>query len=170
MRRGVAAAAAAVTALAAALACAVPASAHGIIDVGSVDAIAGHTSTMTLEVQHGCITHATGTQLVQAFVGRPWGRIIPQPVDGWTISTQRLASGGRQITWTKQGDPQPFGTPVYFPMLVTWPSTPGVYGMKVVQACPDDVTVWGTPPGPATANAPSPPITPIPQVKVLPAN
>ncbi len=147
-----------------------PAQAHGIIDLGSVDAVAGRTSTMTLEVQHGCITNATGTLQVEASVGRPWRRVAPQPVRGWTVGVQRLPSGGQQITWTKQGDPHPFGTPVFFPIRVTWPQKPGVYSMKVVQACPGDVTTWGTPPGPATANSPSPPITPIPQVKVLPAN
>jgi uncharacterized protein YcnI len=149
---------------------AVPAQAHGIIDLGGTDAVAGRTSTMTLEIQHGCITRSTGTIQVQAFVGRPWGRLVPRPVEGWTVQERRLASGGRVVTWTKQGDPQPFGTPVYFPIRVTWPSKPGTYSMKVVQACPDDVTTWGTPGGPATADAPSPPITPIPQVQVLPAD
>lgn len=147
-----------------------PAQAHGIIDLGGVDAIAGRTSTMTLEIQHGCITQSTGTVQVQAFVGRPWGRVVPQPVAGWTVALSRLPNGGRQVTWTKEGDPQPFGTPVYFPLRVTWPGKPGTYSMKVVQACPDDITTWGTPFGPATADAPSPPITPIPQVQVLPAD
>lgn len=147
-----------------------PASAHGILDLGGVDAVAGRSSTVTLEIQHGCITRSTGTVQVEAFVGKPWGRVVPQPVDGWTVRTQRLASGGRQLTWTKLGDPQPFGTPVFFPMKATWPSSPGVYSMKVTQTCPDDVTTWGTPGGPATADAPSPPLTPIPQVKVLPAD
>lgn len=159
-----------VAAPAAVLGLAAPAQAHGIIDLDGVDAVAGRTSTMTLEIQHGCITKSTGTIQVEAFVGKPWGRVVPGPVPGWTVRSQRLASGGRQVTWTKLGDPQPFGTPVYFPLRVTWPTNPGVYSMKVVQACPDDVTVWGTPGGPATGDAPSPPITPIPQVKVLPAD
>jgi len=152
------------------LAVPLPAQAHGIIDLGGVDAVAGRTSTMTLEIQHGCITTSSGTIQVQAFVGKPWGRVAPRQVDGWTVDISRLSNGGRQVTWTKQGDPQPFGTPVYFPLKVTWPTKPGVYSMKVVQACPDDITTWGTPGGPATADAPSPPITPIPQVKVLPAD
>ena len=161
-----------ITGLAAAVLLGVPASAqaHGVIDLGRVDAVAGRTSTMTLEVQHGCIANATGTLQVEAFVGRPWGRVAPQAVSGWTVGVQRLSSGGRQITWTKLGEPHPFGTPLFFPIRVTWPQEPGIYSMKVVQACPGDVTTWGTPPGPATANSPSPPVTPIPQVKVLPAH
>lgn len=170
LRRALTAPAATVAAAVIVLSMPVPAQAHGIIDLGGTAAVAGRTSTMTLEVQHGCITKSTGTTQVQAFVGKPWGRVVPRPVDGWTVEIGRLSNGGRQVTWTKQGDPQPFGTPVYFPMRVTWPAQPGVYSMKVVQACPDDITTWGTPGGPATADAPSPPITPIPQVKVLPAD
>jgi uncharacterized protein YcnI len=146
---------------------AAPASAHAIIELNGADAVAGHTSVMTLEIQHGCITAADGTQQVLAFVGKPWGRVAPKPVEGWSIATKRLSAGGQQITWTKQGEPQPFGTPVYFPMRVTWPTSPGVYGMSVTQACPSGTTTWDVKDGPATANAPSPPLTPLPQVKVL---
>ena len=46
---------------------------------------------------------------------------------------------------------------------------PGVIGMAVTQICAQDTTVWNTPMGPATADADSPPVTPMPQVKVLPA-
>ncbi len=146
---------------------AAPVQAHAIIELNGADAVAGRTSLMTLEIQHGCITVADGTQLVLASVGKPWGRVVPKPVDGWTITAKKLASGGQQVMWTKQGEPQPFGTPVYFPMLVTWPTTPGVYGMSVTQACPSGTTTWDIKDGPATANSPSPPLTPLPQVKVL---
>lgn len=49
---------------------AAPASAHAIIDLGGVSAVAGKTSPMTLEVQHGCLPAEATTQ-VEAFVGAP---------------------------------------------------------------------------------------------------
>ncbi len=69
------------------------ASAHGIIDLDGVSAVAGPTSVMTLEVQHGCLP-AEPTVLVEAFVGAPWRAVRPQPVDGWTSSLERQVKGG----------------------------------------------------------------------------
>lgn len=145
------------------------ASAHAIIDVGDTDAVASAKGTMTLEIQHGCLTNEDGVIQVLAFVGKPWGRITPKPVQGWTSKIERAGSG-QQVTWTKiDGDPQVFNDPVYFPMTVVWPAKAGVYGMTVTQVCPSDTTTWNTPPVPAVANAPSPPITPMPQVQVMAA-
>jgi hypothetical protein len=149
---------------------AAPASAHAIISLGGVDAVTGQTSRMTLEVQHGCLSDEDGVLQVLAFVGKPWGRLRPQPVAGWSMKRATLASGGQQITWTKDdGVPQVFNVPVYFPIDVTWPSRPGVVGMTVTQVCAQDTTTWNTPAAPATASTDSPPQTPMPQVKVLPA-
>ena len=146
---------------------ATPAQAHAIIELNGTAAIAGQVSEMTLEVQHGCITKGSGTVQVLAYVGKPWGRVTPGPVAGWTSTTKRLDSGGQQVVWTTTGEPQPFSTPLYLPMRIRWPKAQGVYGMTVTQVCTDDVTTWSTPFGPATADAPSPPLTPLAQVKVL---
>lgn len=141
--------------------------AHAIIELGAVNAIAGETSGMTMEIQHGCITAETGTIKVIGWVGKPWGKITTRKVDGWKSSVVRTSDGGQQITWDNLGEPQPFNVPLYLPMDVKWPKKSGIYAMKVTQVCPDDVTTWDTPFGPATANTPSPPITPLAQVKVL---
>lgn len=143
-----------------------PASAHAIIDLGGVSAVAGTTTLMTLEVQHGCLPSEPTVQ-VQAFVGKPWRAVVPQPVDGWQTTVSRQSTGGWTITWTNLGTPIPFGTATYFPIKVAWPSQPGVYAMSVLQLCPGSSYYWNTPPTPATANSPSPPLTPRPEVQVV---
>lgn len=158
-----------VTALAGAL-CLGPlstgANAHGIIDLDGVSAVAGKTSTMTLEVQHGCAT-SDSTVEVQAFVGKPWRAVTPQPVAGWSAEVTRQGTGGWQIIWTNLGDPIPFGTPIFFPIRVAWPSKPGTYGMSVLQLCPDSSYYWNDTYSPANGTVTSPPLTPRPEVLVV---
>ncbi|CAB4908578.1 MAG: DUF1775 domain-containing protein [Actinobacteria bacterium] len=148
------------------LAVSAPAQGHAIIELNGKDAIAGTTSPMTLQVQHGCIDGAQGTLQVQAFTGKPWRGVIPKPVAGWSSSVSKQTNGGSKITWIKQGAPAPFDTPVYFPLIVSWPTKSGIYGMSVLQICPSSSTLWNEPFTPATANTPSPPITPLAQVQV----
>ena len=154
----------AVTSLAPALT--TPASAHGIIELDGVSAVAGTKSRMTLEIQHGCLP-SEPTVEVQAFVGKPWRAVVPEHVDGWRSTVQRQAKGGWHITWTNLGEPIPFGTPTYFPITVAWPKTPGTYAMSVLQLCTDGSYFWNTPPTAATADQPSPPLTPRPEVQVV---
>ncbi len=143
-----------------------PAAAHAIIELESVSAVAGETSAMTLEIQHGCLPAEATTQ-VQAFVGRPWRAVRPAPVTGWEASVKRLARGGWQITWTNLGEPIPFGTATFFPIEVDWPKKTGNYGMRVTQQCTDGTSYdWNEKYRPATANRPSPPLTPRPEVQV----
>ena len=144
-----------------------PASAHAIIDLNGVSAVAGQTSAMTLEIQHGCLP-AEATTEVEAFVGAPWRGVRPGAVVGWTSAVEPLARGGWHITWTNLGAPVPFGTPTFFPISVDWPAKPGTYGMRVTQQCTNGTSYdWNTKYGPATANNPSPPLTPRPEVKVV---
>lgn len=154
-------------ALGSVLVCSPPAKAHAIIDLKEVAAVAGKSSSMTLEIQHGCLSDVGGTIQVIAFAGAPWGAIKPAAVSGWTASRAPLAGGGQQITWTIDGPPSPFATPLFFPMTVRWPKSAGIFGLRVLQVCHSAVTWWETPFGPATADAPSPPLTPLPQVQVL---
>ena len=42
---------------------AAPASAHAIIDLDGVTAVAGRSSAMTLEIQHGCLPAEATTQV-----------------------------------------------------------------------------------------------------------
>ena len=143
------------------------ASAHAIIELNGVSAVAGKSSAMTLEIQHGCITDSPETTQVIAFVGKPWGAVKPGSVDGWKFSVAPLADGGQQITWSVVDKPIPFSTPVFFPMTVKWPKSPGVYSMRVLQVCTGGQYLWDTPFTPATSSSPSPPLTPLPQVTVL---
>jgi uncharacterized protein YcnI len=143
-----------------------PASAHGIIDLKGVSAVAGKSSVMTLEIQHGCLP-AEPTVQVEAFVGKPWRAVRPQPVAGWTSSVTKQAKGGWHITWKNQSAPIPFGTATFFPISVDWPTTPGTYGMSAMQLCPGSSYYWNDKYGPATAEAPSPPLTPRPEVLVV---
>lgn len=143
-----------------------PANAHAIIDLTEVAAVAGKSSSMTLEIQHGCLSDVAGTTQVIAFAGKPWGAIKPGAVSGWTVAVAPVPDGGQQITWTVQGAPQPFSTPVFFPMTVRWPKSAGIYGLRVLQVCPSQSTWWDTPFKPATASFPSPPLTPLAQVLV----
>lgn len=144
-----------------------PASAHAIIELNGVSAVAGTSSLMTLEIQHGCLPSEATTQ-VEAFVGKPWRGLRPSEVDGWTSTVDRLASGGLHIVWTRHGDPIPFGTAAFLPITVEWPTKPGVYAMHVTQQCTNGQTYdWNTKYQPATANSPSPPLTPRPEVQVV---
>jgi uncharacterized protein YcnI len=143
-----------------------PASAHAIIDLEGQDAVAETTTEMKLEIQHGCVDGEPGIIGVQAFVGKPWRKIAPLPTPGWTSEVKRQKKGGFQITWTNQGEPIAFGTPVFFPIKVSWPKETGTYGMTVFQQCPQGSILWNTEFTAATADAPSPPLTPLPEVQV----
>jgi uncharacterized protein YcnI len=142
------------------------ASGHAIIDLEGQDAVAGTTSVMKLEIQHGCVDGTPGVIEVQAFVGKPWRKIRPLAVAGWTSEVKKQKKGGFQVTWKNQGEPIAFGTPVFFPVKVSWPKKPGKYGMTVFQQCPGGSTLWNTEFTAATADAPSPPLTPLPEVEV----
>lgn len=145
-----------------------PAQAHGIIELNGASAVAGQSSVMTLEIQHGCLPSEPTVQ-VEAFVGSPWRRVLPQSVPGWTSTVTRQAKGGWHITWVNQGTPIPFGTATYFPISVAWPTKPGTYGMSVMQLCPGSSYYWNDKYTPATADVPSPPLTPRPEVLVVAA-
>jgi len=146
---------------------AAPASAHAIIDLDGVTAVAGKTSAMTLEIQHGCLPAEATTQ-VEAFVGRPWRSVKPGAVPGWQAAIEKLAQGGWHITWKNLGAPIPFGTATFFPITVAWPVKPGTYALHVTQQCTNGTSYdWNQPYGPATATTPSPPLTPRPEVHVV---
>lgn len=142
------------------------ASAHSIIELKGVSAVAGQTSVMTLEIQHGCLP-AEPTLQVEAFVGAPWRAVKPKPLAGWTSSVTKQAKGGWHITWVNQGTPIPFGTATFFPITVSWPKNPGTYGMSVMQLCPGSSYYWNDKYTPATASSPSPPLTPRAEVLVV---
>jgi uncharacterized protein YcnI len=143
------------------------ASAHAIIRLEGVSAVAGATSAMTLLIQHGCLPSEPTVQ-VQAFVGKPWRSVKPQKVDGWTSSVKKQAKGGWQITWINQGEPIPFGKETLFPITVSWPKTPGTYGMSVWQLCANGSTYyWNEKYSPASATNNSPGLTPKPEVLVV---
>jgi len=143
------------------------ASAHAIIQLNGVSAVAGTTSAMTLDVQHGCLPSESTVQ-VEAFVGKPWRAVKPQTVPGWSSSVTRQAKGGWHITWVNQGAPIPFGTSTFFPITVAWPKNAGTYGMSVMQLCTNGTTYyWNEKSSPASATADSPPLTPKPEVLVI---
>ena len=122
---------------------------------------------MTLEIQHGCLP-SEATLQVDAFVGRPWRGLRPVTVPGWQATVASQSSGGWHVTWVNLGAPIPFGTPTLLPIAVDWPKRPGVYSMRVTQQCTNGTSYdWSTPFRPATAGTPSPPLTPLPQVRVV---
>ncbi len=146
------------------------ASAHAIIELNGVSAVAGTSSAMTLEIQHGCLPSEATIQ-VEAFVGSPWRALKPQQVDGWTSSVVKQSKGGWHVTWVKQGEPVPFGTRTFFPITVAWPKSPGTYGMSVMQLCTHGTSYyWNDKYSPASATSDSPPLTPKPEVLVVAKN
>ncbi len=147
---------------------ATPASAHAIMDLTGKQAYAGLTSTMTLEVQHGCLQNQAGIDKVTAYFSKDYGPVVPAAVTGWKAKAKRTADG-RKVTWTLTGQVPAFNVPTFFPMAITWPRKAGVYGMPVKQWCAGATNIWDVPDGPATADKPSPPLYPLPQVKVLAA-
>lgn len=149
-----------------AVASAAPASAHAIVDLTGEPAYAGKTSVMRLEIQHGCLQNETGIDKIAAYFGKKFGRVKPAAVTGWTSTTKRTAQG-RKIVWKLAGEGPSFNTPTYFPMTITWPAKAGVYGVPVRQWCGSETNIWDEPDGPATANKPSPPLYPLPQIKVV---
>jgi uncharacterized protein YcnI len=143
------------------------ASAHAIIRLNGISAVAGSTSAMTLEIQHGCLPPESTVQ-VEAFVGKPWRTVKPQAVPGWTSSVTRQAKGGWHITWINQDEPIPFGKPKLFPITVAWPEKAGTYGISVMQLCTNNSTYyWNEKYSAASATADSPPLTPKPEVLVV---
>lgn len=121
---------------------------------------------MTLEIQHGCLP-AEPTVQVEAFVGAPWRAVKPEPIAGWASSVAKQANGGWHITWVNQGIPIPFGTATFFPITVSWPKKPGIYGMSALQLCPGSSYYWNDKYTPATASLSSPPLTPLAEVSVV---
>ncbi|CAB4614282.1 unannotated protein [freshwater metagenome] len=158
-----------------------PAGAHAIIDLQSSDAIVGRTSAMTLEIQHGCINGGGGTVKFVAQFAAAFGAVTAGSVPGWTsvvtsgitttTGTTTTTAEGQTVTWTTNGAAQPFSTALVVPLTVRWPYRAGAYGIVVSQTCsnPADETVWSTPAQPAIAGVPSPPLTPLATVCVLPA-
>ncbi len=151
-----------------------PADAHAIVELQGSDAIAGRTSTLSLEVQHGCITGGGGTVKVVAQFGAPFGRVTAGAVPGWTSlvtpGTTAKSSSGRTVTWSTNGVAQPFATPLFLALTVHWPKRAGGYGIVVSQFCtnPTEQTIWDTPIQPTTVGVPFPPVTPLATVCVLP--
>lgn len=143
------------------------ATAHAIIRLEGVSAVAGATSSMTLEIQHGCLP-AESTLQVEAFVGKSWRALKPQNIDGWSTTVAKQANGGWHVTWKRVKDPVPFGTPTFFPISVSWPKTPGTYGMSVMQLCTNGTSYyWNEKYLPASATNNSPGLTPKPEVLVV---
>ena len=70
---------------------ATPASAHAIMDLTGKQAYAGLTSTMTLEVQHGCLQNQAGIDKVAAYFNKKFGKVTPQSVTGWSGKVSRTS-------------------------------------------------------------------------------
>lgn len=149
------------------LASATPASAHAIIELDGAPAVAGKKSVMTLEVQHGCLQNEVGIDKVTAYFSKHFRSVKAHPVDGWSTAVKESKKGIR-VTWKLTGTRPAFNAPTFFPMTIGWPTKPGVYGLPVRQDCDGQINVWDTPGGPATADQPSPPLYPLPEVQVLP--
>lgn len=149
------------------IAAAPSASAHAIVELNGDPAYAGRTSVMTLEVQHGCLANEVGIQKVVATFEKSFGKVRPKPVSGWASKVREAPRNGQRIVWVLKGAVPAFNQPTYFPMKIAWPKTPGVYGVPVTQVCDGEIDHWNIPDAPATANKPSPPLTPLPQVQVL---
>jgi hypothetical protein len=149
------------------IATAPPASAHAIVDLEGDPAYAGHSSRISLEIQHGCLQNESGVDTVIIRLGRGFRFVQPGPVDGWKVSAQRTSKGAHKVVYTLTGSRPTFSTPTFFPLTIGWPKKPGVYGVPVKQKCKGAVNVWDVPDGPATANQPSPPLYPLPQIQVL---
>ncbi|MFM8774326.1 MAG: hypothetical protein ACKOFP_10940 [Actinomycetota bacterium] len=148
---------------------AAPASAHAIVDLEGDPAYAGRTSTIRLELQHGCLANEVGIDTVIVYLDTSFRSVRPGAVDGWKASTKHSASGTHKVTYTLTGTRPAFNTPTYFPLTIGWPAKAGVYGLPVKQKCEGEVNVWDVPDGPATANQSSPPLYPLPQIKVIKA-
>ena len=152
----------------------VPAEAHAIIELRGTPAYAGQASRLTMEIQHGCnpastVPNVFPTTRVSAYFNRSFGTVTPRALRGWAVSREVLANGTQKLTWRATGAAQPFGMPFYPSMRVQWPSRPGVYGVVVRQFCTGGSLSWNTPNRPATATTPSPPLLPLPTVRVLAA-
>ena len=152
----------------------VPAEAHAIIELRGTPAYAGQASRLTMEIQHGCnpaskVPNVFPTTRVSAYFNSRFGTVTPRALKGWAVSRTVLANGTQQLTWRATGPAQPFGMPFYPSMRVQWPHRPGVYGVVVRQFCAGASLSWNTPNRPATATQPSPPLLPLPTVRVLAA-
>jgi len=146
---------------------AMPAQAHGIIELNGKQAYAGKTSVYTMEIQHGCLANEGGTVKVMVFYTAAFRNLKPQKVAGWNSRVVASRNGRHAVVWTTKGAAQTFNVPLYLPTKVTWPHRAGVYGIPVKQFCSGGTSMeWTTPSAPATANAPSPPLYPLPEVQV----
>lgn len=149
------------------LATAPQASAHAIVDLRGDPAYAGHSSLITLEIQHGCLQNQSGVDTVIVHLPKAFRVVQPGSVAGWKVSAGRTSKGAHRVVYTLTGTRPDFGTPTYFPLTIGWPKRPGVYGVPVKQKCKGAVNIWDVPDRPATADQPSPPLYPLPQIRVL---
>lgn len=145
------------------------ASAHAIAELNGDPAYAGKTSRMILELQHGCLSNEMGIDTVVAYFDSSFPSVRPKSVSGWKSQKSRQANGTHKIKWALVGARPAFNTPTYFPISIDWPAMPGVYGVPVKQKCDGAKNMWNTPNAPATADAPSPSLYPLPQIQVLAA-
>ena len=72
------------------IASAAPASAHAIVDLSGDPAYAGRTSTMTLEIQHGCLQNEAGIEKIAAYFNKNYIKVVPQSGDEWSSSVNRI--------------------------------------------------------------------------------
>lgn len=167
--RSVLTSAVAVASAALVVASAVPASAHAIVGLNGDPAYAGRTSAITLELQHGCLSNELGIDKVVATFDKSFGKVRASRVKDWTSTVRPGPRGIQRVVWELTGPVPEFNQPTFFRLEVSWPKKPGVYGVPVTQACDGEINRWQVPDGPATATQPSPPLYPLPQIKVLPA-
>ena len=78
------------------IASAAPASAHAIVALNGDPAYAGRTSTMTLEIQHGCLQNEAGIDKIAAYFDKAYVKVVPKQVDDWTVSVKRMGKTGRR--------------------------------------------------------------------------
>jgi len=155
---------------------------HMIEDGGLIKS-AGPLDGMTAGEQFGALLNGR-LHLSMKFVAQfaaAFGAVTAGSVPGWTsvvtsgitttTGTTTTTAEGQTVTWTTNGAAQPFSTALVVPLTVRWPYRAGAYGIVVSQTCsnPADETVWSTPAQPAVAGVPSPPLTPLATVCVLPA-
>lgn len=92
-----------------------PASAHAIVDLEGDPAYAGRTSTISLELQHGCLANEVGIDTVIVYLDASFRTVQPGAVDGWKASTKHSGSGTHKVTYTLTGTRPAFNAPTYFP-------------------------------------------------------
>lgn len=115
------------------------ASAHASIQMHGSTATAGGYGVLYVRIPHGC-TGGLATDTVVVSIPAGFASVRPQQIGGWQASRTMAGTSVTEVRWS--GGSLPDSQFADFGISVRFPTTAGMYGLKVVQYCGTASVTW----------------------------